>query len=77
MRLKVKPTPPKTRLLRFNEVIERTGKSRSAIYVLVNKGEFPTPVRLGAKSVAFVESEIEAWIEARLADRVDWAEYVV
>lgn len=64
----------KTRLLRFNEVIERTGKSRSAIYVLVNKGEFPIPVRLGTKSVAFVESEIEAWIEARLSDRVDWAD---
>lgn len=65
----------KTRLLRFNEVIERTGKSRSVIYVLVNKGEFPTPVRLGAKSVAFVESEIETWIKARLSDRVDWVNH--
>jgi prophage regulatory protein len=63
-------TQSKPRLIRFNEVIKRTSKSRAAIYVQMNGGEFPKPVRLGPKSVAFVESEINEWIEARLASRV-------
>ena len=30
---------------------------------------FPKPVRIGKNSVAFVEAEIDAWIEARIAER--------
>ena len=30
---------------------------------------FPKPVRLGTNSIAFVESEIEAWLKARIAER--------
>jgi len=30
---------------------------------------FPQPVRIGANSVAFVESEIEAWMQARIEER--------
>ena len=30
---------------------------------------FPKPVRLGKNSVAFVEAEIDAWIESRIAER--------
>jgi len=33
--------------------------------------DFPKPVRLGKNSVAFVEAEIDAWIESRIADRDD------
>ncbi len=31
--------------------------------------DFPKPVRTGKNSVAFVEAEIDAWIEARIAER--------
>ena len=30
---------------------------------------FPKPVRLGKNSVTFVEEELDAWIEARIAER--------
>ena len=55
--------PP--RLLRFPEVMARTGKSRAGIYAAINQGDFPCPVKLGSMSVAFIESEINAWIESR------------
>ncbi|HUR42196.1 MAG TPA: AlpA family phage regulatory protein [Verrucomicrobiae bacterium] len=56
-------TSPNT-LLRRREVQARTGLSRSAIYA--DKG-FPRAVRIGARAVAWVESEVNRWIEARIA----------
>ncbi len=35
-------------------------------YALLN---FPKPVRLGKNSVAFIEAEIDAWMESRIAER--------
>ena len=63
------------RLIRFPEVQRRTSKSRAAIYVAINRGDFPRPVKLGPKSVAFFEDEIEQWL-ADLAEhgRVTWAD---
>jgi prophage regulatory protein len=55
-----------TSFLRLPQVIQRTGMSRSAIYKMVSDGTFPRPVRLGARAVAWVESEIQSWSEARI-----------
>ncbi|MCG7367147.1 AlpA family transcriptional regulator [Pantoea sp. ACRSH] len=49
--------------IRLSEVIKRTGISRSSIYRLVNKNKFPAPVKISEKNVAFIESEINDWIE--------------
>ncbi len=56
-----------TALIRRHEVERLTGMSRSRIYDLMDKGEFPTNVRLGPMSVAWLESEIHEWIAARIA----------
>ena len=58
--------PP--RLLRLPQVIERTGLGRSSIYERVAAGTFPRAVELGA-SRAWLESEVDAWIAARIAAR--------
>jgi prophage regulatory protein len=52
------------KFIRLSEVIKRTGISRSSIYRLVNKNKFPAPVRISEKSIAFIESEINDWIES-------------
>ncbi len=58
------------RLLRITEVLVRTGiKSRSTIYDQVGQGQFPPPVHLTGKAIAFVESEIDAWIRSRIDAR--------
>ena len=63
-----------TKLLRLKDVAPRVGYHPAHVYKLATDPKFehvgfPKPVRTGANSVAFVESEIEAWIQARIAER--------
>jgi prophage regulatory protein len=55
-------------LLRMDQVKTRTGLSRSSIYAKVSTGEFPKPIALSSRSVAWIEAEIAAWIQARIAN---------
>jgi prophage regulatory protein len=57
------------RILRLPQVEDATGESRSTIYKRISEGEFPKPVKLGAKSVGWVEDEIAAYNESRIAAR--------
>ncbi len=45
------------------------GLSRSTIYELIRKGEFPPQVSLGGKNVAWLHSEVTAWMVGRIAGR--------
>ncbi len=56
------------RFLPLREVLARTSLSRSTIYRLVSEGTFPKSIALGARR-AWLESEISAWQEARIAER--------
>lgn len=65
-------TPPPTaptpgRLLRLDAVEHLTALRKSSIYTyMASKAQgFPTPVRIGARAVAWRESEVLAWIETR------------
>ncbi|CAK3167101.1 AlpA family transcriptional regulator [Vibrio splendidus] len=57
------------RFLRLKEVIALTGLGRSSIYKFMDENTFPKTVSLGGRAVAWVESEIEEWMEKRLALR--------
>lgn len=52
-------------LLRRPDVETRTGLSRSTIYEWMKRGEFPRPVKLGARLVAWRESDLTEWLETR------------
>ena len=54
------------KLLRFPVVRERTGLSRSTIWRLERRGEFPKHHRIAPNIVAWSEPEISRWIEERL-----------
>ena len=58
-----------TRFIRRPAVEHRTGLARSTIYLLMQNGQFPKPVRIGGRAVAWPEAEVEAWLNARLAER--------
>ena len=49
------------RLLRLSEVQTRTALGRSTIYRKMREGSFPKPLKIGARAVRWIESEIEAW----------------
>lgn len=53
-------------LLRRPQVEARTGISRSTIYLWMDKGDFPRPVKLGTRLVAWRESDIIAWLDSRI-----------
>lgn len=53
------------RLVRLPEVSHVVGLSRSTIYGMVHRGTFPAPKKLGGRSVAWLQSEIESWITAK------------
>ncbi len=56
-------------ILRRREVEARTGLGCSTIYDGIKAGTFPAPIQLGPKAVGWLESEINAWLAARVAAR--------
>jgi prophage regulatory protein len=57
-------------ILRWRAVSARTGLSRPTIWRLVREGRFPRPVQLSsAQAVGWLASEVETWIQARIAQR--------
>ena len=56
-------------ILRRKQVENRTGLSRSSIYLKISKKEFPPPVSLGARAVGWLESEINDWIGRQVDQR--------
>jgi prophage regulatory protein len=54
------------RLLRLAEVKLKTGLGRSTIYSLEAAGRFPHRIKLSSHSVAWLESDVDAWIAARV-----------
>lgn len=55
------------RILKLPEVIQKTGLSRSTIYAYKKEGIFPEPIKLGRRSVGWIEQDIEKWIEGKRA----------
>ena len=53
---------------RLPTVIQATGLGRSTIYRLVASGEFPRPVHLGPRAIAWRWSDLEQWSATRATD---------
>ena len=74
-------TTPKTkhRFIRLNEVLSRTGYGRTSIYRKMEDGSFPRSIKLGgppvdpeafdSRAVAWIENEVEQWIDSRIEER--------
>ena len=54
------------RILRRQLVEAQTGLSRSKIYDLVAREQFPRPIKIGARAVGWVEADIAAWINQKI-----------
>jgi prophage regulatory protein len=55
------------KFLRLTEVQKRVPYSRSTIYAKIPRGEFPAPIALGARAVAWLEGDIDKWMADRIA----------
>ena len=58
--------PDEIIFLRLPEVKAVTGMSKSSLYDLIRANNFPAPVRLGPRTVAWVRSEIQQWAAERV-----------
>lgn len=57
------------KLMKLKAVMECTGLARSTVYKFIAEERFPKPVKLGARMVAWVESEIQDWIQEKIEQR--------
>ncbi len=55
------------KILRIEPTMAMTGLPRSTIYHYMKLGSFPKSIKLGARSVGWLEEDIVAWIRARQA----------
>lgn len=56
-----------SRLIRFPEVKDRTGLGRSVIYKYIEEGNFPKPIKIGKRAVAWLSTDIDTWIAQQVA----------
>lgn len=52
--------------LRLKQVKLQTGFSRSWIYEAIRRGDFPAPISIGARAVAWTEQSIAEWQALRV-----------
>ena len=67
------------RFIRLPEVLTRTGYGRTTIYRKMEDGDFPKSVKLGgppkdpnafdSRAIAWIEDEVEQWMESRIEER--------
>ena len=58
-----------TKISRLPEVLERTGNKRSTWFNMIRRGEAPAPIKISERLNGWYDHEIDAWIEARRAQR--------
>ena len=60
-----------TKILRWAELQSVLGLSRMTIYRMEKAGEFPKRIQIGSSSVGWLEHEVKAWLDDRMANRVE------
>lgn len=61
-------SPTIKRILRIEDVTLKSGLPKSTVYKAIADGKFPAPMKLlGSKASGWLESDIDAWIDARVA----------
>jgi prophage regulatory protein len=54
-------------IIRRDDLEKITGLPRSTLYAKIAKGEFPKPIKLGARSVGWLEQDVAKWQQQRIA----------
>lgn len=56
------------RTLNINSVKKKIDRSKAFIYKEMDRGNFPKPLKMG-RSVVWIESEIDAWLQQFIDER--------
>ena len=60
---------PTDRLITAGSVIELTALPQATLYRLMGEGRFPRPVKVGRRSVRWIEREVVEWMDERIRER--------
>jgi Predicted transcriptional regulator len=58
---------PEKRALSHKAVLERVPVSRTTLWRMERAGQFPKRIQISPNRVAWLESDVDAWLEARKA----------
>lgn len=61
------------RTLRRNQVLNKTGLSRTTQYILEKAGDFPQHFLLTPRCAVWFEDEVDAWLDARRKNQIQAA----
>ena len=55
-------------VIKMKELVKEVGISRSYIFALQARGEFPCPIRLvkGGRATGYLRSEVDDWLKGRI-----------
>ena len=56
---------------RLPNVLHHTGLSRSTIYEMIRRNEFPGQIRLGKRAVGWLASDVTKWVNTRISKSAD------
>ena len=54
------------RLIRLPELITLVGLKRAAIYKAIRSNEFPRPIKIGLRAVAWDSRSVDSWIREKI-----------
>lgn len=55
------------KFIRLRAAKDQSGLSRSSIYLKMKDGSFPKSISLGVRAIGWLESDIQDWVESRVA----------
>ncbi len=55
-------------IIDLGRVTAKTTLGRSTIYAYVKAGKFPAPIQVSPRHVAWIEAEVDAWVQERIAE---------
>jgi prophage regulatory protein len=55
-----------TALLPRQAVQSKTTLSRSSLYAMIARGDFPAPIKITGRRVAWTETSVNDWIQSRI-----------
>jgi len=56
------------KIWRLPDVLEQTGLSRSTIYEMIGRDEFPRQVKLGSRAVGWISDDVFDWINSKICE---------
>lgn len=63
----IQPNRATRRAIRFGKVMDKTGLSKTHLYRLIQRGDFPAPVSLSERVRVFDESAVDEWLTEKFS----------